>query len=897
MQLSPENTITSIEPAINGRLKTLDEYNELLDSHGLAYKKVDYYLQVGDIRQVQGWILHITIVRSQIKEVFERILPTLLESNIPFKIIQNKSVAGSLLDGSLGHAVVGKVMSIYTPENVNIVSLARELASLTTSFKGPTILTDIHLGGLVYTRYGSFDPVIMNDVSGKEERFIYDQKGELVRDIYKIPFQMPEGVKWPFEGIADPICPPIKQILHGIYKPVTTLKSDAKGNVLKALYLRKPFFLGWCVIKEGKKDMWSDESGRDIPDRLAWQKELHESVQDVVPMPKILDFFVENEDTYLVMEYIRGRSFLDTIRELNKNCETWESIPVKDRVVILDYILQMISIISRLHKKGYVHRDITPVNFLIKRDEKLVLIDNELSYSLIIKKPSPPFEAGTNGFMSPEQVAVSTPTFKEDIYGLGATIIVAITSLSPIAFDASDLLGLKNSLSFFIDDEKVTEMITGCLDSDPKKRPAIESILNTFKNYRAKINQTSSSPDRHFKTKRRYKIEDVITGGIAGLVNEPTLIVNDLWQSRTKSKDEISGKQINEFGKSGGLYEGITGLLYFIARAKKCGYDISPCQKAYEKGWDYIGCNYLEALPNITPGLYGGAAGIALALKEGIEGRLLENNIENKSYLSRCLNIAPVGLDLASGVTGQAISAMQCRDHLGNEDLEHLLQGCLTLLLGPRQKIGYWIMAQDQAGRKSSASSFSNGNTGIVWFLLHYCERYNDEAVIRMAIQGLDACKKLFLLFKKMFKKYGYSVICNDPRTRSGLPGLILIFIKAYKSFNDGIFMEMAEYLLSQYPANIVHENYSQATGISGLGELYLEAYKAFGSIEWRRRADWISDLFLNTCRKGPTPNTYYWLTGNYSFPTADFMVGNSGIIHFLIRYLDTDEIGYRILL
>ncbi len=146
------------------------------------------------------------------------------------------------------------------------------LLGLTESFQGPVILTDAHLGAVVYTRYGGFNPIVMADAAGKKTRFIYNSKGNLIPDTYTFPFTMPAEIEWPFTFIKTPVVGKLKSILHHIYRPVYKLKTDAKGDVIKAIYLRQIFRLKWCVIKQGKQNMWSDVIGRVITDRLTWQQ-------------------------------------------------------------------------------------------------------------------------------------------------------------------------------------------------------------------------------------------------------------------------------------------------------------------------------------------------------------------------------------------------------------------------------------------------------------------------------------------------------------------------------------------------------------------------------------------------------------------------------------------------
>jgi len=863
----------------------------------VAYKPIGYHLQVGEITKVQGWILHISVVRWQITELLEAILLTLTSTRVAFKIVKDRATARIILDGSLGHSQVGKVISVYPESNDVALFLAKKLIELTRPFKGPLVLTDIHLGGNVYTRYGSFQPIILSNADGREEKFIYDHEGQLIPDTYPIPFILPKGIQWPFEQIATPVTMPEKKILHRIYKPISTLKSDAKGNVYKALYLRKLFLVKWCVIKQGKKNMWSDEAGRDIPDRLLWQQELHNKLIGIIPIPKVLDFFVEDSDAYLAMEYVEGPSLHNRIQAINKNGSSWDQLPSKDQLTILDYLLQIIAIIEQLHQNGYVHRDITPVNFLVNKEDRLILIDSELAYSLNDKKPYPPFEAGTHGFMSPEQITVSRPTCKEDIYGLGATMITLFTGLSPVIFTDEDLKLLIKKLYFFIQNKSLAEEIAAALSHDPAVRPSIHQIKNIVRSYQESILEGKGISKRPtlVLNVEDYQLKAVISGAIEGLAGSPTVLVDALWHSRTPCKEAIPGKVKNEFSITCGLSEGIAGVLYFLARAKKAGWDIGSCQKGYEKGWSYLGSNYLTLLPDIAPGLYGGAAGIALALAYAIHSGLAENNDENRLTIKKCFELPPIGPNLMTGSAGQGVAALQCAAYLEKNVLEKLLKQIVEKLFAGQLDGSHWVEIGDSHGKRSPALSFSYGNTGIIWFLLEYADRYKDNDVQKAAIISLDKLATQTVMLKKLIKEKGWRKASEDPQARDSTYGIIMALIKAYEILLDPRYKRLAEDLLIQYPPFIVQDNLTQESGLSGLGELYLEAWKVFQNIEWKIRADWIAQFVIHTCiqqKNGP----YYWLGNNNLFPTADFMEGNSGVIHFLMRYFQHDKIGIRLL-
>lgn len=872
-----------------------EDYSKLLDNLLIQYKIIDYYLQVGEITRIQGWILHISVIKSQLFDFFLLIIPFLNSKNVPFKIPRDKDTARCILDGNLGYYKIGKTISIYPNSDKEALELVDELIPLTTSFNGPSILTDIHLGGLVYTRYGGFKPLILSDAMGIQDNYIYGPTGELVKDSYYIPFTVPLGIDWPFAKVISPVHTAPKKTLNKIYRPISILKSDAKGRVLKALYLSHTFHVNWCVIKEAKKNMWSDDAGRDMTDRLVWQHELHNALQDKLPLPRILDRFTESDNIYLVMEYIKGTSLHNYLGSINNNCDSWPRLQLDKRVAILDYLLQVIHLVQTLHEKGYVHRDITPVNFMINNRNRLYLIDNELAYCLNSKKPNPPFLFGTYGFMSPEQLNAQTPTIKEDIYSLGAFMLNILTGISPCTFNILSSEALQKCLLFLIADSTISGLITSCMNSDPDNRPDVTYIQIEIERYKKQI-QVKNELTRHSINVNKIdpaQVKSAIDTAIQGLVHPPTLISKDLWQSKVPSKESISGMEITEFTTLTGFREGISGVLYFLGKARKMGFQVDVCQKAYNQSCDFLK-NYLNALPNIAPGFYGGAAGIALALATGIDAGLLPNSDENRLGIQKCLELPSTGTNIAIGASGQGLIALQCYSFLEKNAFRKLLSRHLNEVVKSLRKPRRRLFFGEKLTTILNRASFGFGLSGTAYFLVAYSAYFNDPCTEKLAKNLLKSLRKDALLIKQMLLKNGCRGILNgDWLPGDAITGLILTFLKAYETLQLPSYKEIAEDILTIYPANISHDNFTQESGIAGLGELYLEAYRVLKNNEWKNRADWIVELFTHTC-KNDNNSLSHWQINNWAFSTADLMIGNSGIIHFLMNYLMIDKPEYR---
>jgi serine/threonine protein kinase len=874
----------------------VEDYAAALASYGLSYIETGYYYQVGQIEAVQGWILHISVIRSQILGLLGVLLPELIGAGISFKVIKDKDAAKTLLDGDFGQSQVGKVICIYPHSVREGINLAARLIALTQPFKGPAIPTDFHLGGTVYTRWGSFNPILLSDVAGKLKRHIYDSAGNLKQDLCSIPFVLPGDTEWPFSAIREYRVLVEKPIFQGKYKPISILSFNPKGSVFRSIYLRSFFSVKPCIIKEGKREMWSDDQGRNIGDRLRWQWEVYQDWSTSIRVPNMISLFTEDGDTYLVMEEIKGTNFYTHINQINFRCEAWMDIEHSKLLTILSSILNLIGIIDRIHQKGYIHRDITPLNFLVEKKTFIVPIDVELTFSLESLRPQPPFEFGTYGFMSPEQTRVELPTYKEDIYGLGATIVTSIVGLPPGVFQNMEKGSLNESLFFFTGDKSLAGVMTDCLQPDPSERPSLKTVQNTIQDYHADIEARVKSRSLSYPSDiDRGLVHSVIENAIRGLVAPPTLFHRGLWQSRIPSTDQIVESQRREFGKAGGLSEGITGVLYFLARAKIAGFSIDPCLPSYENGWVYIREKYCVDLAHTAPGFYGGAAGIALALVMGIKAGLLNDDQANRLLIRECLEMEAPGLDVAQGIAGQGIALLQCSEYLDELVLHKILNKYINILVSNQQKTGEWLMLQDSRGKKSPAASLSYGNTGILCFLLEYSHRFGYSRLKATVDRSLNQLLTQVKYFRNFVQKQGFRKVIENIATSDGIPGTIIALVKAYELLKDSAFKDSAENILAQYPRHMVHENIAQDIGLTGMGELYLEAYRAFGNQEWKDRANGIVHVLLHTRQENPG-ETVHWLNNNANYPTADLMVGNSGVIHFLIRSTIGGHPGYRLL-
>ncbi len=133
-------------------------------------------------------------------------------------------------------------------------------------------------------------------------------------------------------------------------------------------------------------------------------------------IPRLLAYFKEDEELYIVQEYIEGHPLSEEIKAGHLLSEA-------QVVAILEDILEALKYV---HSHDVIHRDIKPSNIMRRnRDRRLVLIDFGA-----VKNVGPDVSVviGTPGYMAPEQL-VGRPSFQSDLYSLGIMCYEALTGL------------------------------------------------------------------------------------------------------------------------------------------------------------------------------------------------------------------------------------------------------------------------------------------------------------------------------------------------------------------------------------------------------------------------------------------------------------------------------------
>jgi serine/threonine protein kinase len=873
-----------IKTQTDTRTETMFDYATALRIRNQKYKTVEeHYIQVGTIKKTQGWILHLSAITSQIHQLIQAVVPILIREKTAFKLICNAKTAELLLNGKLGTHQIGKVFRIYPEDDASVQSLSQKLIEASAQIKGPAVPTDAYLGGTLYARYGSFNPVLLTDASGRVEHHIRDVKGNLIKDAYSIPFTMPAGISWPFSNHQIPK-PQTLPVLKNTYLIISELKTDVKGRVLKTIQV-KGMTIRRAVVKEARHDIGTDKFGRDIIDRLGWQFDLQTKLHTDISIPKVYDFFKNDGNQYLAMEFVKGKPLDKVILETTTGM-AWPDIKIKDKLILLNYLTQVIDSIKTLHKLGYVHRDITPVNFILNNKNKITLIDLEGTYSMKDAVPNPPFDIGTVGFMPPEHDGDQPANTPEDIYSLGALTFVFATGLKPAKFLTNRNDQIEETLSVVSIDDTLHNLISQCTKKIPLERPNIEDLSKMIREYSVEVKSNNLTYNKQRKGPPSSELLDkTISSGLHTFASNIMSNEENLWHSIDLKNDHLVSAKDSTKIYIPGLYEGMSSAIYIVAKAKELNYPTNSLKKNLTSTLKFINSNFITKLPNIHPGLYHGSFGLAMTLAAAVKADLLPESTSLYESINRCMNIPTTDLSMAHGISGQCISILKSiPPKYKNVVIEKKLSDLITNILKLQQENGSWVVDRDLS------TGISYGVSGIIIALISYYRVHPSldvKLAITKSVRWLDSktCKKdrtTLWTTSKSSKKI-------DPWLENGISGIILAYIHAYDILEDTILKKQAHEALIYLSNHLTQNDLSHGNGLCGLGQVYLEAMRVFKTDEYRPFVDQIANLIL--CARNERGAETYWMANSEQVPYAGIGNGNGGILHFLMRYNSRNQL------
>jgi serine/threonine protein kinase/Tol biopolymer transport system component len=217
----------------------------------------------------------------------------------------------------------------------------------------------------------------------------------------------------------------IGKVIKGTYR---ILEELGRGTVSTAYLARDMAYERMVALKIIHPDL-SRES--QFTSRFAQEGKLLAELDSPYAV-RILDFGMDEELDYVVMEYVPGKTLSIILKQVG-------AFRVKRA---LEIIRQVARGLEDAHDRGVVHRDIRPTNIMLAADGVTRLMDFGLATVADLNRLSSSGVVGTAHYLAPELAKAGREAdIRADIYSLGVTLFEMLSGRRPYEADnAADIV-------------------------------------------------------------------------------------------------------------------------------------------------------------------------------------------------------------------------------------------------------------------------------------------------------------------------------------------------------------------------------------------------------------------------------------------------------------------------
>jgi len=210
---------------------------------------------------------------------------------------------------------------------------------------------------------------------------------------------------------------PIGTILNNQYKIIKILSAGNFGQTYLATDTN--FFDKKVVVKQFRPQSLDEEIIERAKILFRREAETLYNLNSIDGIPNLKAFFEEDNQFYLVQEFIDGNTLEEEILPGNKCSESEVTKLLQD----------ILNSLNTIHSLNVIHRDIKPSNLIRNvNNKKIYLIDFGAVKEIVNNSTDGTIIIGTRGYMPSEQLE-GQPKLNSDIYAVGMMAIQAATGL------------------------------------------------------------------------------------------------------------------------------------------------------------------------------------------------------------------------------------------------------------------------------------------------------------------------------------------------------------------------------------------------------------------------------------------------------------------------------------
>lgn len=265
-------------------------------------------------------------------------------------------------------------------------------------------------------------------------------------------------------------------------------------------------------------------------------------------IPRIYDYFTQNDHSYLVLEFIHGKDLETVINEAN-------GFLPEDQII--SWAIQLCDVLSYLHghkPDPIIFRDMKPSNVMINHNGDVILVDFGIAKTF--QSGQKGTMIGTEGYSPPEQYrGEATPL--ADVYSLGATLHHAITRRDPrleppFSFAERPVRRINTNVSYEFEAVINTALQYNPSDRFPNAEAMKDALMNVARKTGALSKISSALPVTAggIKPLWSFKCEDEIRG--TPTLNQGVLYVG-CYDNNMYALNAADGKFQWKYATDGGI--------------------------------------------------------------------------------------------------------------------------------------------------------------------------------------------------------------------------------------------------------------------------------------------------------------------------------------------------------